>query len=234
MKIRKPYTISENEKNRIRGLHSKLLKEDSGHDEAMNYGRDEGADDRRLYDLKHDGGSQSHIDKLEDDMHYDHIHDDYDMEEELEEISAWANDYEDGDDDWKEEMGEEMLTDLNGSTYEVTEGENAKVDVVVMPDNTPLGPGGINPPFPAGGIPASTKPGGNLPKGWRMSTPQELEEEKYMSDLYEVWLGHEETELISEGIGRPLKELVYELPSRFGNKRLTEGELVNMINTIIK
>jgi hypothetical protein len=51
------------------------VKEDSGHDEAMNYGRDEGHDDKELYDLKHDGGSEDHIDDLEDDMHYDHIHD---------------------------------------------------------------------------------------------------------------------------------------------------------------
>ena len=30
----------------------KAMKEDSGHDEAMNYGRDEGHDDKELYDLK--------------------------------------------------------------------------------------------------------------------------------------------------------------------------------------
>ena len=54
---------------------SKEVKEDSGHDEAMNYGRDEGHDDKELYDLKHDGGSEEHIDDLEDEMHYDHIHD---------------------------------------------------------------------------------------------------------------------------------------------------------------
>ena len=192
MKIRKPYTISESEKNRIRGLHGKLLKEDSGHDEAMNYGRDEGHDDKELYDLKHHGGSKRHIDNLEDDMHFDHIHDDYDMEEEIKEIAVWGEDNE----DWKEEMGEEVLTDLNGNTYEVAETA--------------------------------------IPQGWRKGTPQDIAEEEYMSDLYEVWLGHEETEVISEGIGRPVKELVYELPSRFGNKRLTESELVNMINTIIK
>ena len=51
------------------------IEEDSGHDEAMNYGRDEGYDDKELYDLKHDDGSEDHIDDLEDDMHYDHIHD---------------------------------------------------------------------------------------------------------------------------------------------------------------
>ena len=48
---------------------AKDMKEDSGHDEAMNYGRDEGHDDKELYDLKHDGGSEDHIDDLEDDFH---------------------------------------------------------------------------------------------------------------------------------------------------------------------
>ena len=60
---------------------AKEVKEDSGHDEAMNYGRDEGHDDKELYDLKHDGGSETHIDDLEDDMHYDHIHDSNNIEE---------------------------------------------------------------------------------------------------------------------------------------------------------
>jgi len=63
----------------------KSMKEDSGHDEAMNYGRDEGHDDKELYDLKHDGGSEEHIDDLEDDMHYDHIHDSKNIEESKEE-----------------------------------------------------------------------------------------------------------------------------------------------------
>ena len=60
---------------------AKDMKEDSGHDEAMNYGRDEGSDDKKLYDLKHDGASEDHIDDLEDDMHYDHIHDSKNIEE---------------------------------------------------------------------------------------------------------------------------------------------------------
>ena len=60
---------------------AKEVKEDSGHDEAMNYGRDEGHDDKELYDLKHDGGSEEHIEDLEDDMHYDHIHDSNNIEE---------------------------------------------------------------------------------------------------------------------------------------------------------
>lgn len=60
---------------------AKDMKEDSGHDEAMNYGRDEGHDDKELYDLKHDGGSEDHIEDLEDDMHYDHIHDSENLEE---------------------------------------------------------------------------------------------------------------------------------------------------------
>jgi len=61
------------------------VKEDSGHDEAMNYGRDEGHDDKELYNLKHDGGSEDHIDGLEDDMHYDRIHDSEHIEESKEE-----------------------------------------------------------------------------------------------------------------------------------------------------
>jgi len=60
---------------------AKDMKEDSGHDEAMNYGRDEGHDDKELYDLKHDGASEDHIEDLEDDMHYDHIHDSQNIEE---------------------------------------------------------------------------------------------------------------------------------------------------------
>ena len=60
---------------------AKEVKEDSGHDEAMNYGRDEGHDDKELYDLKHDGGSEDHIEDLEDDMHFDHIHDSKNIEE---------------------------------------------------------------------------------------------------------------------------------------------------------
>ena len=63
----------------------KAMKKDSGHDEAMNYGRVEGHDDKELYDLKHDGGSEEHIEDLEDDMHYDHIHDSKNIEESKEE-----------------------------------------------------------------------------------------------------------------------------------------------------
>jgi hypothetical protein len=64
---------------------AKDMKEDSGHDEAINYGKDEGHDDKELYDLKHDGGNEGHIDDLEDDMHYDHIHDSKNIEESQEE-----------------------------------------------------------------------------------------------------------------------------------------------------
>ena len=59
---------------------AKEVKEDSGHDEAMNYGKDEGHDDKELYDLKHDGDDEEHIEDLEDDMHYDHIHDSENIE----------------------------------------------------------------------------------------------------------------------------------------------------------
>jgi len=64
---------------------AKDMKEDSGHDEAMNYGKDEGHDDKELYDLKHDGDSEDHIEDLEDDMHYDDIHDTKNIEESQEE-----------------------------------------------------------------------------------------------------------------------------------------------------
>jgi len=60
---------------------AKDMKEDSGYDEAMNYGKDEGHDDKELYDLKHDGASEDHVDDLEDDMHYDRIHDSKNIEE---------------------------------------------------------------------------------------------------------------------------------------------------------
>ena len=232
MKINKPYTISESEKNRIRGLHTKVLREDSGREESSHYGKDMGHDDKELYDLKHDDASHVHIDDLEDDIHYDHDHDLGDGKDELEEISVWANDYEDVDDDWREEMGEEMLTDLNGGTYEVAEErEQGMVEpTLIRGGGGPPGGGPIVPPTTSTGINASTIPGG-LPKGWKMVTSQEIEEEDYMSDLYEVWLGDEETELVSEGI--PNKEQIYELPSRFGNKRMTETELVKMINTIV-
>ena len=70
--MKSKFTISESEKNRIRGLHTNfknMLTEDSGHEEAMHYGSDEGHDDKELYDL------ERHVGDLEDDMHYDHIHD---------------------------------------------------------------------------------------------------------------------------------------------------------------
>ena len=62
---------------------AKDMKEDSGHDEAMNYGRDEGEDDKELYDLKHGDGSEEHIEDLEDDMHYDDLHDSENIEEHI-------------------------------------------------------------------------------------------------------------------------------------------------------
>ena len=93
-------------------------------------------------------------------------------------------------------------------------------------------PGGpIVPPNPAGGGTQSTIPGG-LPKGWVMKTPEELDEENAMDDLYEVWLGHEDNVVLEAPY--TIKEKIYELPARFGNKRLTETEMVNMINSIIK
>ena len=48
------------------------VMEDSSEDESYNYGKDMGHDDKELYDLKHHHASASHIDDLEDDIHYDH------------------------------------------------------------------------------------------------------------------------------------------------------------------
>jgi len=75
---------------------------------------------------------------------------------------------------------------------------------------------------------------GKLPKGWKMVTPAELDEEDMMDDLYEVWLGHENKIGMVQENPNLRKPRIFELPTRFGNKRLTEIELVNMINTIIK
>ena len=75
---------------------------------------------------------------------------------------------------------------------------------------------------------------GKLPKGWKMVTPAELDEEDMMDDLYEVWLGHENKIGMVQETPNLRKPRIFELPTRFGNKRLTEIELVNMINTIIK
>ena len=156
-------------------------------------------------------------------------------------VMIWKKmNYDDGDDDWMEEMGEEELTDLNGSTYHVAEEvENGRVDVTVRPGTgspMPGGPGVVVPGTGVDGLPTSTIPGG-LPKGWKMLSKQEIDEEESMSDVYEVWLGHEETELVSEGITnitrRPKKEQIYELPKRFGNKRMTESELIGMVNAIV-
>jgi hypothetical protein len=75
-----------------------------------------------------------------------------------------------------------------------------------------------------------------LPTGWTMKTLEEVEEEGYMDDLYEVWSGQEDRDSLSESINDngTSGEMVYELPGRFGNKRLTESQLIDMINTIIK
>lgn len=53
-----------------------VMTEDSGWEESLHYGKDMGQDDKELYDLKHDDGGHVHIKDLEDDIHYDHDHDD--------------------------------------------------------------------------------------------------------------------------------------------------------------
>jgi len=75
-----------------------------------------------------------------------------------------------------------------------------------------------------------------LPTGWTMRTKEEIEEENIMDDLYEVWSGHEDDKALRESMmdDGTIKEQWYELPLRFGNKRLTESQLLRMIDTIIK
>jgi len=60
----------------------------------------------------------------------------------------------------------------------------------------------------------------------------DLEEIRYMNELYDVTLGHEDIPNPLEGDTRT--ESIYELPKRFGNKRLTESQLIDMVNSIVK
>ena len=156
MKIGKPYTIIETQKNRIRGLHlglKSIIQEQTVCEEC--------------------GG----------------VHE-----------GACGGMYED-------ELDEEMLTDLNGGTYEIAE-------------MTP-------------GLPKGWKMGEvsetNVPDGWKMVSKTDIQEQKYMEDIYDVWFGNETDDVISEE-----RQTIYQLPKRFGNKRLTETALINMINNIIK
>ena len=59
---------------------------------------------------------------------------------------------------------------------------------------------------------------------WELGKNSDLEEITYMNELYDVTLGHEDVPT----------ELMYELPKRFGNKRLTESQLIDMVNSIVK
>ena len=64
--------MTEEQLNRLLGV----MTEDSSWEESLHYGEDMGQDDEELYDLKHDDGGHVHIKDLEDDIHYDHDHDD--------------------------------------------------------------------------------------------------------------------------------------------------------------
>ena len=66
-----------------------------------------------------------------------------------------------------------------------------------------------------------------------MKTPEELQEEAGMDDIYEIWSGQEDTDSLRESMRDTgtSGEMVYELPRRFGKKRLTESQLISMINT---
>ena len=204
-------TISESEKNRILGLHNNyknILNEDSGHEEAMHYGSDEGHDDKELDALK------SHMDSLEDDMHYDHIHDDYDIEENKMYDAARR---EHPEFPWDDPIEDHEYSKVDHSDRDKFDGRKSRV-IGVDSD-----------------IKNQRKEMGEMviPQGWTMKTPTELEEEAAMDDLYEIWSGKEDRDALIREMNMT-KETVYELPARFGKKRLTESQLINMINTITK
>tara|TARA_R110001583_G_scaffold37545_1_gene122188 strand:- start:3635 stop:4174 length:540 start_codon:yes stop_codon:yes gene_type:complete len=179
MKIGKPYTITESEKNRIRGLHlglKSIIQEQTVCEECG--GVHEGACGGDMYE-----GTGMMCETC------GKVHE-----------GACGGMYED-------ELDEEMLTDLNGGTYEIAE-------------MTP-------------GLPKGWKMGEvsetNVPDGWKMVSKTDIQEQKYMEDIYDVWFGNETDDVISEE-----RQTIYQLPKRFGNKRLTETALINMINNIIK
>ena len=76
-------------------------------------------------------------------------------------------------------------------------------------------------------IQAKKKPKNDNPRevGGDMKRKADLEEIKYMNELYDITLGHED---------KVLEEVTYELPKSFGNKRLTESRLIDMVNSIVK
>ena len=234
-------TISESEKNRILGLHNNyknILNEESGHEEAMHYGSDEGHDDKELDALK------SHMDSLEDDMNYDHIHDDYDMEEGMMgmmcEKCGGVHEGTCGGVDKDKEIYESFFGNLHESPYcaggcpdghtctwtgcepnnSMRDNFNGRKSEVIGVDSN---------------IKNQRKEMGEMkvPEGWTMKSPEELEEEAMMGDVYEVWSGQEDRDALIREMNMT-KETVYELPARFGKKRLTESQLINMINTITK
>lgn len=219
--MKSKFTISESEKNRIRGLHTNfknILTEDSGHEEAMHYGSDEGHDDKELYDL------ERHVGDLEDDMHYDHIHDDYDMEE------AYVGGHEQTNyccdtlscpcDDPTHRNYDKYPIDMFGkvdhSDRDKFDGRKSRVV-------------GVDSDIEDQRLQKEAV----LPKGWKMKTITEIEEERSMDELYEIWSGKEDSDSLLKEMNEP-KEKVYELPARFGHKRLTESQLINMIKTITK
>jgi hypothetical protein len=216
-------TISESEKNRILGLHNNyknILNEDSGHEEAMHYGSDEGHDDKELDALK------SHMDSLEDDMHYDHIHDDYDLEE-----AITGGPFRTQTDYCCDSM-KPCCTDESHPNHDDIHGHWGKVDHSDRDkfDGRKSRVIGVD-----SDIKNQRKEMGEMviPQGWTMKSPTELEEEAMMDDIYEVWSGQEDRDALIREMNMT-KETVYELPARFGKKRLTESQLINMINTITK
>tara|TARA_B100000287_G_scaffold430237_1_gene485089 strand:+ start:66 stop:950 length:885 start_codon:yes stop_codon:yes gene_type:complete len=294
MRLRKPYTISESEKERIRGLHNnvkKMLTEDSAEEESYNYGKDMGHDDKELYDLKKGDGSHTHIDDLEDDIHYDREHDWGVHESELEENKMYdAARREHPEFPWDDPIEDHEYSKVDHSDRDRFDGRKSRVvgvdsdiedqrleeaeesDQCACPPNhiglkhdpingchgsgcRPIG--GWNPGDEGGKISDDEGYGGEpsakmgpikhfttnerihetaLPTGWTMKTLEEIDNENDMDDIYEIWAGAEDDKALRESINDngTVSETTYKLPARFGNKRLTESQLINMIKTIIK
>ena len=159
-------------------------------------------------------------------MHYDHIHDDYDLEE-----AITGGPFRTQTDYCCDSM-KPCCTDESHPNHDDIHGHWGKVDHSDRDkfDGRKSRVIGVD-----SDIKNQRKEMGEMviPQGWTMKSPTELEEEAMMDDIYEVWSGQEDRDALIREMNMT-KETVYELPARFGKKRLTESQLINMINTITK
>ena len=250
MNLRTKYTVTESEKNRIRGLHNKaknLLREDSGYQEGEMCeecgGVHEGACGGDMYEgmgMMCETCGKVHEGACGGGMYED------------EDVEAYAELQSDNFDELYEKEGDEAKGGKNRTKGPVQTERDGRV---TNPKDQPscaafIGGGGGC--YYCHGVFQSTpceekfdpqdffnegkkREMGEtaLPQGWTMKTATELEDESMMDDIYEVWSGKEDRDSLLNEM-RPKKEIVYQLPRRFGSKRLTESQLINMINTITK